>query len=111
MLKLPKLRALQLVPSFRDNHFAVLHCQYVDRMSAERTAYSGPTGILSFRCWALFGGSYRILVILIAVYACCLGLQIVSQNSSAIATMLTRDVEVPSRRHIQPARDIYTRGH
>jgi len=73
-----------------------------------RMAYYGPTAILSFRCWALFGGSYRILAVLIVVYACCLGLQLVSQNSSTIATRLIWGVEVPSCYHIRPVREIYT---
>jgi hypothetical protein len=36
-----------------------------------------PTAILCLRCWALFGGSRVVLGALIAVYVCCLGLQIV----------------------------------
>jgi hypothetical protein len=79
-------------------------------MWAKRIIYTGPTAILSFRCWALFGGNYRILGILITVYACCLGLQIVSQSSSVLDIMLTQEVKVPNRPHIQTARKIYTRG-
>lgn len=104
------MRALYLVPSRGDDRFAVLHCRCVDRMQAEnqhRMVYSGATAILSLRCWALFGGNYRILVVLIALYACCLGVQIVSQNRFTIANRLIQGVEVPNCCHIQPARDVY----
>ena len=83
MLNLQKLWALQLAPPFGNNHFAVLHCWYVDSLWLEgyyKMAYSEPKAILSLRCWALFGGSPQILVVLIAVYACCLGLQLVGQS-------------------------------
>ena len=57
---------------------------------------SGATAILSLRCWALFGGSHRILAVLIAVYACCLGVQLVSQNRFTITTGLIQGLKYPT---------------
>src|SRR5260370_37756854 len=114
MLNLQKLRTFSLVPPSGGNCRAVVHCRSVDCLSVEghpQWAHPALTAILSFRCWALFGGSYRILAILIAVYVCCLGFQLVGKNSFAIASMLTQEVEVPSHHHIRPEPQVFTGSH